>query len=464
MRVFVSSFGLLAVCLLCACSTAPTQTVLVSMERVEAVSQVPLPSAEGLSVEEVPTGDVPAGEASPDEWWAELEDTSLNNLVLQGVAQSLDIAKAAARIREADAVLRAAKAPLWPGLSFAANSVESSGPSVVTEFGGRLGWQVDLFGRARLSANAASARRDAVGATADDVQRTVAADIVALYIGIRATEADLRLSEESLVRLHDAEDKITRLTEAGYATQLDVDRTLRQRLDVEARTYTLRGQLVAQRNALSLLMGEGPGGVVLPETATPFPAAPPSLSAPDVPQIIARRPDLRAAHANLIAAAKDASVSRRKVLPSLDFSLTSAASDAGRSALSLGGFQSQWALDLASPILFRGEHLAGIDRADARLSQVAIEYERTALKVLSDVDTALAQTQTLTKAAKISQASTEAAGTALTQSRRLFDAGEIAYLDVLLAEQAQIEADRSVLALRRDALLAWARFMSAQGG
>ncbi len=454
MRVILYSIAVSAAFLAAACSTAPKQTVLVSLDRVEAASQTVLPS----------DAELPVADQFEGEWWNALGDEALRDLVARGLAQSLDIADAGARLDEADALLRAARAPLWPGLGLTSSSSDNGSGPAVTEFGGRLGWQIDLFGRNRLAKNAASARRDVAGALADDVRRTVSSDIVALYIGIRATQADLRLSDQSLMRLEEAEDKISRLTASGYAIQLDVERAKRQRLDVDARTRRLRGQLVAQKNALSLMVGEVPGGVQLPDEQMPFPAAPPKLLKPNVPDIFARRPDLRGAHAGLIAAAKEAAAARRAILPSLDLSLTRAASDVGRSALSFGDFRSNLVLDIASPILFRGEHLAQIDGADARLARAAIAYEQTALTVLAEIDTALAETISLTEAADISQQSRMAAEKALEQSDRLFGAGEIAYLDVLLAKQAQIDADRNVLALRRDALLAWARFMSAQGG
>ncbi len=454
MRISLCSVVIGAACFVAACSTSPRQTVLVSLDRVDAASQVTLPSDR----------DLPDADQFEDEWWNALDDTVLRDLVARGLDQSLDIADAGARLDEADAVLRAARAPLWPGLSLTSRSTDGGAGQTVTEIGGRLGWQIDLFGSNRLAKNAAQSRRDAADASADDVRRTVASNIVALYIGIRATQADLSLSDQSAKRMLEAEDKISRLTQSGYAVQLDVERAKRQRLDVEARNYRLRGQLVAQLNALALLVGDVPGGVQLPDLQTPFPESPPKLAKPNVPEIFARRPDLRSAHANLIAAAKDAAVARRSVLPSLDLSLTRAASDAGRSALSFGDFQSNIVLDIASPILFRGQHLAEIDGADARLARAAIAYEKTALTVLAEIDTALAETQTLSEAANVSQESRMAAEKALEQSDILFGAGEVAYLDVLLAKQAQIEADRNVLALRRDALLAWARFMSAQGG
>ena len=98
---------------------------------------------------------------------------------------------------------------------------------------------------------------------------------------------------------------------------------------------------------------------------------------------------------------------------------------------------------------------------DARLKQAALDYEQILLVALSEVDTALGDINHLRQSAAQADRATDAARTALAQSRRLFDAGEIGYLDVLFAEQSLIEADRTLLATKREAALAWARYMTA---
>lgn len=409
-----------------------------------------------------PSGEVAAtAQNIGADWWTALEDHQLNTLIAVTQTQSLDISKALARAEEARALVRSGNASLWPTIGLGVSSEDASRGASATEIGLDSFWQIDLFGQARTSLSAAKARAGSAEALAEDVRRLVIADIVSTYLTLSAVEADIALSRQSETRLVDALDKITRLTEAGYGTALDRQRSARQLLDVQSRTSQLEGRANALRNALTLSIGQAPGTLSLSPTPLMNRAITAGVTAPDPETFLQDRPDIRAAHAALMAAAFDTDAARKGLLPNLSLSARIFETDANRTVFDFAGLQNELALRLAQPLLFRGRQLAAIDGNDARLKQAALDYEQILLVALSEVDTALGDINHLRQSAAQADRATDAARTALAQSRRLFDAGEIGYLDVLFAEQSLIEADRTLLATKREAALAWARYMTA---
>jgi outer membrane protein TolC len=408
-----------------------------------------------------PAGDFARGHAASG-WWTALADPALDALVAAGEAGSLDLAQAVLRADEAAAGLRATRSAGRPAIGAEITFEDAANSVGAAEIGLDADWQVDLFGRARAATSAADARAGAAQFATENVRRLMIAGIVSTYLNLRTIEADIAASRASAARLESALGKITRLSAAGYATALDVARSRCQLYDVRARLADLDGRRRAAENALQLLVGRPPAGSFgAPSAAAPL--AVPDLVIPTPDAVFAARPDVTEAYLALMSAAAEARGARRALWPDLTLNVRAFETDAARSALDFAGIESEIVGRLAAPLLFRGRQLAGIDIADARLAAAAVRYEQVLLTALSEVDTALAEIRAFRAAAGEADAARTAAEQALVQSQRLFEAGEIAYLDVLLAEEAALDADRAARTATRNAELAWVRYMSALG-
>jgi outer membrane protein TolC len=404
-----------------------------------------------------------AGSASAENWWMAFRDPALNLLVAEAELASLDLALADTRIAEADASLRAARAAFWPAFGFAARSEDTSRAGSATEIGFEGSWTIDVFGRLRQASKAASARREAADAAREDVRRLMIEAVTTAYVNWQITLADHASTAASEARLADALSKVERLQAKGYATALDAERSRRQWHDVRARLAELDGRAAAFENTLTLLLGRQPGE--LPEAGY---AAIGRFIEPDVTGLeghdfIRARGDVRQAFAELEAASAERSGARRVLLPDLSVTARSYETDAGRSVLDLAGLRNEIIVQLAMPLLFRGRQLAQVDAADARLEAARLRYEQVLLTALSEVDTALAETLAARAARKEAGLARQAAETALEQSRRLFESGEISYLDVLFAEESFLEAERAERASVRNAALGYVRYQAALG-
>lgn len=395
-------------------------------------------------------------------WWSDFDDTSLNHIIYIARENAFDVRTARARVRQAQAILRAEQASLLPRLDMVGRT--NVNRNAVTTVGFDMNWQLDVFGPQGATRDAANSRIYATEAAAQDVQRLITSQIVATYIQLRARQIERALSERSAIRLSDTVSKVNRLTEAGYATQLDIVRSNRQLSEVVARIDTLHGQERALQNTIRALAGHTADreiyeNIVDENFVFPRPLVPP----PDVDRLMVDRPDIRSALLSLDAEGFEKIAAQRSLYPSINLTAGLTTSDFNRSPLSFAGLSENLIAGFALPLLGRGRLLAQVDLETAEREEALANYEQTVLIALTEVDTALYQVAATRDAADAQRDAENAARLALSQSQRLFDAGEISFLDVLFAEQNLIDAERGAVLAEEAAALSWAQYMTALG-
>lgn len=406
-----------------------------------------------------PSLDVPYSEEAG--WWGAMEDPLLDQLVQAGRISAFDVRRAEAQLDAANAITRAQRAGLMPSLDLAASSVLNE--TAVTTLGFDLNWQLDVFGAVKSSVRAAEARAGSADAFVDDIQRLVTSEIVASYIQLRARQIERALAEKSAARLEETVEKISRLTSAGYATQLDITRSQRQLANVRARAEALKGAERALQNRIRAVIGSTPEAATLFSSVVDetYAFERPGVPDADADNLFIDRPDIRAAALTLNAEQYEKIAADRSLYPTISLGGNADTSDFGRSILSFQGISTNLVAGVAMPLLGRGRLLAQIDLEDAQIQDALAAYEQTVMLAISEVDTAKNQI-TATRAAADEQRKAVAAATkALEQSQRLFDAGEINYLDVLFAEQNLIEAEQAQIQTEEAAALSWAQYMTA---
>lgn len=380
-------------------------------------------------------------------WWTAFDDPALD-AVMARIEDADDLAVARARLAQARAGLRAARASLRPSLDLGASaSTEQPGDdperSDAASLALQAGWEIDLFGRNGLRADASDARLTASEADLAAIRLATRAEAARLYVTYReaqAREAAATATVEALSGVVELTDVRVR---AGLQPELDLA-AARNTL-AEARTAPLAAQQAAREARLSLesLLGLAPGElrpVLDDRTQVPEPRTAASLDAPV--EVLARRPDLRAAEARLVAARYDAAAARADFWPRLSLGAAFGAQslEPGSPFSSSGGL---WRLagDLTAPVLSFGRLEAARDGADARLLEAAALYRQAANRALSEVERALVATA-------LSEAQRQAQIEALEAAERRADlalqrhrAGLTPLIEVLLARQAAFDAE-----------------------
>lgn len=407
-------------------------------------------------------------------WWRSFGDPELDKLVDRAIAQNLDVQAAAARIREARALERAAGAaalpkvdaqssasrqrisehtiPLPPGTGGTGNSGSFGLPG--SEFNSfRIGfdasWEIDLFGKTRRSVEAARARTGAAIWDRRDAQLIAAAEVADSYLALRALQWRMVTADAEVAR----QQRFVRLAGArvrgGLVTGEDFAQQQSQLETARAAIPPLKAQANAQIHALGVLTGETPEALVgelSAMAALPFaPIVPAGLPS----DLLRRRPDIRAAEQNLHAATADIGVATADLYPK--FALTAAPaliSTALASLLEWGSRSYTASASIDWPIFSGGKARANIERMKAVQQQALIAYRKTILTALTDVEDALANIDNDHREIASLERAHSAVARAEHIARDRFNGGLVTYSDVLQAQAGRISIESQLIQAR----------------
>jgi NodT family efflux transporter outer membrane factor (OMF) lipoprotein len=335
-------------------------------------------------------------------------DPALEPLLAAARGASPDLETAAARVLQARAGLRAARAQSAPTIDANASatrrrqSQEQFGPNAppglvlptLTFYEPALvaGWEVDLFGRLAANRKAAAARLSAADADAQGVRLTLETDIARGLVTVRSLDGRIAAATDAVAAAR-ALDHLARVrADAGLVTGLDPATTAADIAQAESALPPLVADRTARIAALSRLTGLSIARVAeMVGRDGPLPGASP-WSLPDIPSdLLKRRPDIRAAAAQLTAADADVAASlaarypRLTLTGSLGWLSTTIAGLFTGDALSaaLGG-------TLSAPLLDFGRTAAEVDRSRAVVAEAAALYRASVLQALAEVETELA--------------------------------------------------------------------------
>jgi multidrug efflux system outer membrane protein len=415
-----------------------------------------------------PGGDAVSPAASlPDPWWRIFADAELDRLIDEGLARNTDVAVAAARVAQARAEAQIIGADRLPTLDIAAGASRSR-QSVIRQpvQGARVtsneyyvnagvSYELDLWGRYQHASEAARARLLASELDRETVLLSLSGDIARAYFALQAATSQLYSALETLVNREESL-RIERIREEGGESD---EFTLR-RVEAEvasARTSAHQFELEEARraNALAVLLGRSPREMI--DERVSFADEPVSGPAPTLPAglpsaVLENRPDIRAAEAQLEAAAADMGAARAELFPSI--SLTGVF---GWASLELEDLFSapneEWSVagSILQPVFYGGRLRAGVSRADA-LRQRRAEYARTVQTAFREVLDGLQGQNSLhtIEASATEEAKALARATELAELR--YHEGDISYLELLDVRRDYYQTRINRISSHRDAL------------
>ena len=430
----------LAAVLLSGCASAPLETA----------SAVPTPAAfKGSSL---------AGAPAPTQttaWWLVFSDPVLNDLESRATTNNGDIRIAAARLTQARALLKSARADLWPqaGATYAATRTTGQQPYPKAANSHSLdldlSYEVDVFGRLSQASKAAKLDADASAALAKDTQLLIQSRVAQTYFALRALDEDRAIVADTLEAYRASLIVTQHRFEEGDVAQLDVARLETEVASTQSQAYALDQQRANLANALSVLAGEPATTFAIAESSwssQPWAGAVPVIPAGVPSQVLQRRPDVIAAEASLNAAQKRVHVAKAAWFPTLTLTASGGYAsgdlntlfDKGMEGWSLAGILSQAVFD-------GGRRNAGIDYANGGLDAAFAGYQQQVLIAFQDVEDQLSDLSYLQQQQTAEDQAVAASTRALAQSQSRYRNGSSSQLEVL-------DAQRSHLAIRRQAL------------
>jgi NodT family efflux transporter outer membrane factor (OMF) lipoprotein len=462
------------------CVTLPLGGCLLAGDKPEPGLNIPPAYSAGPRNPAVAEAAVP-----PLDWWRSFRSRELTEIIEEARSANLDIAAAIARIVQADANARIAGAPLLPVIDFNGNaqrtqqSKTTGSSSVITVSQSGAGvaiirddlsatlnasYEIDFWGKNRSALRAAEQAAVASRFDREVVGLTTVVAAANAYFQVLATQDRLRVARNNLESATRVLNLIQQRLQAGTASALDTAQqeslVNTQRAAIPPLEQTLR----QNRVALAVLMGRSPESVSIRGgslRSVAYPRVTPGLPS----ELLAQRPDIREAEANLAAANANVENARAQFLPSIKLT-------------GEGGYESAFlklllrpesviytaAASLTQPIFHGGELLGNLDLQKGRQDELLQAYRKAVISGFADVENAL---DAIRRTAERERLQREV----VTSSRRAFDISEqrlregtVDLVTVLQTQQTFYQAEDALAQARLAHIQAIVSLYQALGG
>lgn len=441
---------------------------------------------------------VPAGWQSPlphegkpaqlVEWWKQLGDPLLVELVAEADAHNATLAAALATVKVARAGSGLELAKLLPSGDGTWEQKRSRNIIGFTPDGPLTGiakntnrsldarWEVDLLGGQRRALEAAQRRAFAADSRWHQARTTVAAEVANTYTAYRACEARAALQATAVRSREDTAALVDRKAKAGLSSVGEAAQATAAAADNRAVLRAVRAQCVKTRNALAYLTGMDAAGLAarldtrpaapeangIPVGAVPTPVA---ASIEVLPaSLVRQRPDVAAAEAEWAAAVADLGFGIGELLPSVNLGGSVGKSTNTLLGGSFGIDSWRFGPTVTMPVLSIGSAAAGISSLRSRIAVARAQYEdqvRVAIREVEDSLAALSAAE-----ARDADAATAAAqwAVALQAVEARHRAGLASTLELEEIRRLQLQASDARIALAQERTTAWVALYKALGG
>jgi outer membrane protein, multidrug efflux system len=422
----------------------------------------------------VPAETNAAASLGNEKWWDVYQDPVLTQLIHTAIQQNYDVRIAAARVLEAQAQVGITRANQFPSASVGAGVSSQQSAKVSNLFpayqvnSGQLNlsviWNLDFWGKYRRQTEEARAQLLATQWGQQAVISSLVANVATAYFQLRALDSELEISQRTLGSRQQSL-QLTRVLEThGGASDLDVSQSEQLVYTASETIPDLERQIEQQENQLSILLGENPGpiprGRILTEQPVPE-NVPPGLPS----ELLERRPDVREAEANMMAANAQIGVAKAAFFPSI--SLTGSG---GLASNVLSHFLQQpsqtWnaGLNITQPIFEGGALRSGLRLSRAQYQEEVLTYEQTIQDALEQVSNALVADQKDREFREQQELLTRAAQRTDELSEVLYRNGGVSYLQVLTAETNYFGAELNLVQAQLNERLALVELYQSLGG
>jgi outer membrane protein, multidrug efflux system len=409
-----------------------------------------------------------------EKWWDVYQDPVLTQLIHTALQQNYDVRIAATRVLEAQAQLGITRANQFPSASVGAGVFSQQNAKVSSLFpayevnAGQLNlsaiWSLDFWGKYRRQTEESRAQLLATKWGQQAVISSLVANLATAYFQLRALDAELEIAKRTLGSRQQSL-QLTRVLEThGSSSDLDVSQSEQLVYTASETIPDLERQIEQQENALSILLGENPSSIPRgnPLTEQPVPDSVP-VGLPS--ELLERRPDVREAEANMMAANAQIGVAKASFFPSISLTGTG-----GLESNALHHFLQQpsqtWnaGLNITQPLFEGGALRSQLRLARAQWQESTLSYQQTVQNSLGQVSNALVAYDKDRQFREQQELLAQAAERSDRLSLVLYRNGGAGYLQVLTSETNYLSAELNLVDAQLNERLALVQLYQALGG
>ncbi len=399
-----------------------------------------------------PRAQAPAG---PEEWWKGWGDEELNTLVDSALKGNLDLQEAAAAVLKARAGLQAAESSLYPSLNlegsgqyarssaaFVARGVSLDRETETYNLNLAASYEVDVWSRIRHGREAARADLLRAGENRLVAAQSVAAQVVADYLKARSIERRLLVSARSIEAYTQSLEMVEGRYRRGLTSILEVRQARRTLAQARASRPALVQELGQTLQSLALLTGRYPRTRNLEDPAREYDLSPGPVPAGLPSELLKRRPDVRAAEAELAALAERIGQARAARFPTIRLT-----GGLGFSSDELSEMftdrANKWslALGLSAPLYDGGGRSAQQRSAEADYQRGLAAYGKTVLNAFGEVESALLTAREKAEAKRLLTLALKEAVETQEEALSRYQRGLTDYLKVIDAQASRYQLE-----------------------
>ena len=410
-------------------------------------------------------------------WWKQFDDSVLDALITEALANNRTVKIAAANIEQASGVLMQTRAQLFPQVSYSGNATRQRlselnatplsplipNPQASFQLLAGANWEIDLWGRIRRLTESAQAELFASVEARRGVILSLVASVASTYIQLVTLDEQFEIAQRTLATFGATLNQFELKFKYGQVSAMNVEQARSQYETAEAAIPPIKSQIVQTENALCILLARNPGRIDSGKTLS-------GLALPTVPsglpsQLLQRRPDLAQAEQNLIAANAQIGAAEALYFPTI--SLTGAIGT-GSSDLSnlFKGPSRLWSYagSFTGPIFTAGAIAGQVKQAEAGQKAALLSYENAIQTAFRDVEDSLSSHRQFIDQLQAQERLVKALREYARLARMLYDGGYTQYLTVLYAEAQLFPAELNLAQFYGSTLTSLVSIYQAMGG
>ena len=407
------------------------------------------------------------------DWWRIYRDPMLDRLIRQVEISNQSVAVAEAAFRQSVALVKEARAALFPVIGLTYNPLRShQGPKatatgvgvtrtiVTLETTGT--WDIDVWGKVRrmIESNASNAQGSA-GDVAN-IKLMMQAQLATAYFNLRAADSLKRLLDRSVTNFKRTQTITENQYKLGTVGRSDVLTAQTQVRTTEAQAIAVGVQRAQFAHAIAVLMGVPPSALDIPERelASTVPSVPADIPA----HLLERRPDIAAAERRIQGQSALIGVAVAAYFP--DVTLNGLFGWVGSRAFPISVANEVWQVGatITETVFEGGLRRAQLTAAEATYYQAIATYRQTVLTALQQVEDGYSSQRILARQQTVQDDAAELSRQAVTIALNEYRAGTVSFTTVVTAQATQLTNEQAALAVRQSRFLATVSLVQALGG